>query len=325
MKTEKSRHAERRLANGRWLEVRGEQLPDGHIMATYFDVTGYKTIEADLRQSKERLEAAAAAGIVGLWSVEVADSRMVWDSVQRRLYGFPEDFEVTPDAVYRTVHPDDVARVRAAVQQGFKGESNAPLEFRIVRTDGAVRYLRGLSQTVRGADGKPERVVGVTYDVTEQTEGLQALELAKAQAEAGSRAKSEFLAMASHELRTPMNAIIGLSGLLRERDLEPTERGYATAIEAAGEILLVIVKDLLEFVSLDSGKVALDAAPFDLRALAGFAIDVMGHLPEAATLSLGVDVDPGVPSALEGDGGRIYRDFSSISSTTPSSTPRAGP
>ena len=308
MKTNKSRHSERRLGNGRWIEVRGEQLPRGHIMATYFDVTGHKTVESDLRATKERLEAAAAAGIVGLWSVETADARMLWDSVQRQLYGLPAtDSEITPAAYYRMIHPEDERRVRTAFQHAFKGTANGPLEFRIIRPDGAIRHLRGLSRTIRSPDGKPERVVGVTYDVTEQTESLLALEHAKARAEAANQAKSEFLAMVSHELRTPMNAIIGLSGLLGERDLQPTERRYATAIEAAGESLLVIIKDLLEFASLDAGKAALDSAPFDLRALAGFAIDVMSHLPEAANLSLRMTIDPGVPPAIEGDGGRVLR------------------
>jgi len=149
--------------------------------------------------------------------------------------------------------------------------------------------------------------VFIYRDITERADHEARLADALRKAERASQAKSEFLAMVSHELRTPMNAIIGLSGLLREGNLPPTERRHATAVETAGESLLVIIKDLLEFAGLDAGKTVLDTAPFDVRALVAATTDVMRHLPQAARLSFHTDVDPAVPATLEGDAGRIRR------------------
>ena len=246
------RQAERRLGNGRWVETRVVPLTGGGLV-TYFDITNYKTIEGELRQTKERLETAASAGIIGVWSIDAVSGETYWDKVQRQLYGLPEeDLEVTGAAFYARVHPEDERRVRAALKQALKGQGNPPAEFRIIRPDGTVRYLRGLSQTIRGAGGTPQRVVGVTYDVTDQTEALHALEQAKAQAEAANRAKSEFLANISHEIRTPLNAIVGMTQLLAHSSLDKEQADYVRTLDFAGQNMLVLLTDVLDL-SQDRG------------------------------------------------------------------------
>jgi CheY-like chemotaxis protein/nitrogen-specific signal transduction histidine kinase len=151
------------------------------------------------------------------------------------------------------------------------------------------------------------RSIFVLRDVTELVDHEAKLREALHRAELASQAKSEFLAMVSHELRTPMHAIIGMSELLRERDLSLIERGYVSTIEAASESLLIVVSDLLEFVSLEAGGPSLGVASFDARALVDKATLTARALPQASNLSFCIDVDPCVPAALKGDSGRIRR------------------
>jgi len=313
MQTGESLHATRRVSNGRWIERRGALLSRGHMVATYFDVTSYKTIESELRAAKERLEAAAAAGIIGLWAVDAASGEIFWDGVQRQLYGVPEkDFEITAEAFLRTIHPEDQPPVRALFQQAFAGAGNPPLEFRILRPDGALRYLRGLSQTIFGANGRPERVVGVTYDVTEQRETLRALEQAKAEAEAASNAKSEFLANVSHELRTPLNAIVGMTQLLARSSLDSEQANYVRKLDSAGQNMLVMISDVLDLSKIETRQLDLNETPFSLEEVIAGVADSLAVSAVNKGLALRVEPLPeGLPEVM-GDAVRIGQVLSNL-------------
>ncbi|MEM9600602.1 MAG: ATP-binding protein, partial [Pseudomonadota bacterium] len=126
----------------------------------------------------------------------------------------------------------------------------------------------------------------------------------KANAELASRAKSEFLANMSHEIRTPMNGIIAMTDMLRASDLTPQQQQYAEIITSSGENLLVIINDILDFSKLESRKLELDPAPFDLVKLVEEVASLV--TPKAAD---GVDIvsfiDPVLPRRLVGDAVRI--------------------
>ena len=197
---------------------------------------------------------------------------------------------------YGEVDVDRAVRTRMAEFAAQRPFRDAPR-----RPDG--RLIEARVNPTPGGGG-----VFVLSDITEAAEREAKLEAALAEAERASRAKSEFLGNVSHELRTPMNAIIGLSSLLREGDLKPEERRQAQTIEAAGESLLVIINDVLEFASLDAGEdPAPDAMRFDLRALVEQTISAARAARGGSTLAFRADIAPGLPAAFEGDGGRIAK------------------
>jgi signal transduction histidine kinase/ActR/RegA family two-component response regulator len=138
--------------------------------------------------------------------------------------------------------------------------------------------------------------------VRERTAALQA---AKEEALSASRAKSQFLANMSHEIRTPMNGVIGMATLLRETPLTRTQKEYLETIHASGEALLVLINDILDFSKMESGRVAIERAPFELAAVMRESLEIVAPLAARQGLALRHEITPGTPEALVGDSGRI--------------------
>ncbi len=142
-------------------------------------------------------------------------------------------------------------------------------------------------------------------EIDERQQVEAALRIAKEAAEAANRTKSEFLAMVSHEVRTPMNGVLGMSGLLLDSELTETQREYVQTIQESGECLMTIINDILDFSKAEAGKIKLEEMEFELAPLIDNAVELLG--PEAAGkgIDLAAYLAPGIPRGARGDEGRI--------------------
>jgi len=124
------------------------------------------------------------------------------------------------------------------------------------------------------------------------------------EAQAASKAKSEFLAAMSHEIRTPMNGVIGFTNLFLDSNLDETQRDYANTIKSSGESLLVIINDILDFSKIEAGKFFLDSTPFDMSATCSEVVELLSEQANAKNLELKLFYEPDARKHLVGNPGR---------------------
>jgi signal transduction histidine kinase/ActR/RegA family two-component response regulator len=139
-------------------------------------------------------------------------------------------------------------------------------------------------------------------EVRERTADLV---VAKDEALSASRAKGQFLANMSHEIRTPMNGVIGMTTLLQATPLSPAQQEYLATIRGSGEALLALINDILDFSKMESGRVAVERAPFALAAVVAESLELVAPLAARQGLALHHTIAPGTPEALVGDAFRV--------------------
>jgi PAS domain S-box-containing protein len=176
-----------------------------------------------------------------------------------------EELEGTP--LLGLVHPDDMPGTLMSV---VEVETRRPGDA-ILGQINRYRHRDGSYRTLEWrAHRSGDRIYGVARDVTDRVAAEQALNDAKAAAEAASRAKTDFLANMSHEIRTPLNGVIGIVDSLRRTELNPEQREMVDLIQGAGVTLERLVSDILDVSKIEAGRLDFESRQFDLgEALAG--------------------------------------------------------
>lgn len=219
--------------------------------------------ESALRSSEDRFRSLSSQAPIGIFQADALGQCTYINSAWLHIASQSTE-EAMGTGWTRAVHPDDLKAISSHWQETAASRRQFHREFRIIRADHSVRWVRMRAIPMQQADGKANGFVGTIQDITEQHLAQQALQQAKEQSEAASRSKSEFLANMSHEIRTPMTAILGFTELLAIDDAEPDLRAsWLSTIRRNGQHLLTILNDVLDISKIEAGKMTIEMVPVD--------------------------------------------------------------
>jgi len=280
------------------------------------DLTDRKRTEKRLRVSEDRLRMALESADLGTWDWNLKTGKLSWDTRCKAILGLPPDTSESLETFFATLHPDDNERTRRGMTVSLDpdGDGNFDIEYRIVRLqDQAIRWIAARGQAYFHSDDTPDRFVGTIQDITERKEAeaytaklLQREYEARAEAERANRIKDEFLAILSHELRSPLNPILGWANLLQTRQFnaETTARALST-IERNAKLQTQLIDDLLDIARILRGKLKLEMAPVDARFVVEAAIETVQSAADAKEITLEADL-PTI-GQIRGDAGRLQQ------------------
>ncbi|WP_235844936.1 sensor histidine kinase [Cupriavidus agavae] len=231
---------------------------------------------AALQTHRERLEELLAFAKVGAWELDIATGFMACTDQCKANMGLPPSETIDESRVFgELMHEADRQDVRAAMDRAIASHAHFEVEYRVVWRDGTMRWLmsRGAARYLQ--DGSPQSVIGFTIDITARKASelhyraiAEEEQRAREISERGAQAMDHFVAAVSHELRSPLHAILWWTTLL-ERGTDPAHVSRAAeVIERNTRQLARMVDDLLDSGAIATGKLSVELRPLDMAALA---------------------------------------------------------
>jgi len=296
-----------------------------------YDVTEReKEIEYHKQRSEQLLYAAESAEI-GLW---------FWDLVENTVYSTPKcnDFFETPaygslvyESFVRIVHPEDRERVEAVLQNSQSTGTEFNEQFRVIYSDESIEWISARGKTFLNDEGEPQKMMGVVRKITERKAAEEDLsrvydreKRARDEAEEANRAKDFFLAFVSHELRSPLNAILGWSKILLTKKVDDeTQKNALETIERSARAQAQLINDLVDSARITSGKLRLEFHPVNLYEIIKTVFHSQKPAAESKNIKLKFDSDvEKIP--VFADTGRLQQVFNNLISNALKFTPAGG-
>lgn len=306
---------------------------EGKTVAFVLDLSDLKQTEEQLRQSEDRLRIALKSAQLGTWDWDLNTNQLTWDEGCKAMFGLSPTAHESVEVFFATLHPDDQERVRqlmqAALMPGSDGDYEA--EYRTIGIEDRVeRWIRAVGQVYFGPGSCPLRFVGVVLDISQQKQIevrrealLQREQAAREAAESANRIKDEFLAILSHELRSPLNPILGWASLLQTKrlDADRTARALAT-IERNAKLQAQLIDDILDVARILRGKLKLERTLVNPAFVIEAAIETVQAAATEKTVSIHTDLQE--VGQIRGDLGRLQQIIWNLLTNAVKFTPTGG-
>ena len=229
------------------------------------------TLAEEVEGRDARLELMLSASGTGFWEWDVATGELTWSEAIFRQHGLAPTDRAPDFPTYLTmIHPDDRERFEAALRATMGGTAPFSLEFRIVWADGSVHWTYGAARVFRDADGRALRMIGTGQDITVRRRLEDQRDELLADERRAAEFREAFIDVISHELRTPITTILGITQLLTRPgrvDDPATRTAMLDDVRSESERLHRLVEDLLVLSRVERAGLIIEAEPLEVRRL----------------------------------------------------------
>ncbi len=251
-----------------WLESEKSTL----IVLEGKDITDIVRSNKALTESRSRLARAQNIAQIGSCDWNLVTNEMAWSDEGYRILGFsPKSVNIDYDFFLNLVHPNDKEKIEQAIVACLSDDVPYKIVHRIIMPEGTEKVVEAIGEVIRTKAGDPIKMVGTIQDVTLHWKRERDLIVAKKKAEKANIAKAQFLSTISHELKTPLNAIIGFSSMIAEQQLGELKNkfylGYAEYINTSGHELMTLIQDLLHVTNYDLGSIKCEPSCFSAQSM----------------------------------------------------------
>ncbi|WP_040695460.1 PAS domain S-box protein [Nodosilinea nodulosa] len=304
------------------------------FVGSVIDISDRKQTEAALQESESRLRLALESAKLGTWDFNPLTGLLKWDDQCKAMFGLSPESDISYDIFLAGLHPEDRDRTDQVVQHALNPEhgGNYDIEYRTIGLeDGVERWIAAKGKAFFNPAGNAIRFIGTVLNITgikraeaEREQLLQREQAARETAEEANRIKDEFLAVLSHELRSPLNPILGWTQLLQKGKLDVArQREALTIIERNAKLQTQLIEDLLDISRIMQGKLSLTVAPVSLALVVTAAVETVRLAAEVKNVQVLLNLTP-EHFSVTGDAARLQQVVWNLLTNAVKFTPNGG-
>lgn len=231
---------------------------------------------------------------IGTWEWDFRTNDVTWSENMSQFLGLSSasgKLKITRNQCTAPIHKDDLDFVEKEINDCIQENRRLKLEYRVVWPDNTIHWVQARGSLVYLDDNVPSHMLGVMFDITKRKDIEQALHEAQKLASLQNKAKSDFLSSMSHELRNPLNAIIGFSQLISDdSNLTDEQKEFIGLIKSSGEHLTSLIDEILDLSKIEAGKIDIIMEDLSLKDLLSKCMEIIDVKENGKEKNLSMDL-----------------------------------